>query len=108
MSIFNRLLTEKAFPLADGSTSTNLFEMGLQTWDAPESWNIDYSQRIKTLHQGPVDAGSDIILTNSFGGNFHRLKLYRNEERVTELNQASVIVARSVADTAERSIVIAG
>ena len=108
MSILDRLLTEKAFLLADGATGTNLFEMGLQTGDAPEPWNVDFPQRIETLHQGFIDAGSDIILTNSFGGNFHRLKLHGSEKRVTELNQASANIARSIADTADRPIVVAG
>ena len=108
VSLMDRLLTEKAFLLADGATGTNLFEMGLQTGDAPEPWNIDYPHRIERLHQGFVDAGSDIILTNSFGGNYHRLKLHRSEDRVTEFNESSATLARRVADAADRPVVVAG
>ena len=108
MSIFDQLLTEKAFLLADGATGTNLFEMGLQTGDAPEPWNIDHPDRIERLHQGFVDAGSDIILTNSFGGNYHRLKLHRSEDRVTELNETAAKIARRIADAAAKPVVVAG
>lgn len=108
MSIFDQLLTEKAFLLADGATGTNLFDMGLQTGDAPEPWNVDHPERIERLHQGFIDAGSDIILTNSFGGNFHRLKLHRSEGRVIELNEAAARIARHVADSADRRVVVAG
>ena len=59
--------------LADGATGTNLFAMGLTSGDAPEMWNLEHPDRVRALHQGFVDAGSDIILTNSFGGNARRL-----------------------------------
>lgn len=54
--------------MADGATGTTLFNMGLQAGDPPELWNVDHPDRILALYQGPVDAGSDIFLTNSFGG----------------------------------------
>ena len=65
----SRLLNEKGFLLADGATGTNLFNMGLQSGDAPELWNETHPQNILRLHQGAVDAGSNIFLTNSFGSN---------------------------------------
>ncbi len=108
MANLDRLIVERGFLLADGATGTNLFEMGLQTGDAPEPWNVEHPDRIKLLHQGFVDAGSDIILTNTFGGNLHRLKLHGNESRVHELNVAAGKVAREVADTADRAILVAG
>ena len=108
MSRFDQLLTEKAFLLADGATGTNLFDMGLQTGDAPEPWNVDHPDRIERLHQGFIDAGSDIILTNSFGGNFHRLKLHGDQHRVAELNEAAARIARRVADAADKPVVVAG
>ena len=54
--------------LADGATGTNLFDMGLDPGDAPERLERDPPDRIARLHQKFVDAGADIILTNSFGG----------------------------------------
>ncbi len=108
MNNLYKLLDEKKYILADGATGTNLFAMGLETGDPPEPWNINFIDRIKALHQGFVDAGSDLILTNSFGGNSFRLKLHNLEDRVFELNKAAASVAREVADKAERLVVVAG
>ena len=108
MANLQQLIAEKGFLLADGATGTNLFEMGLQTGDAPEPWNVDHPDRIRRLHQGFVDAGSDIILTNSFGGNFHRLKLHNSQDRVKEFNVAAARNARDVADAAGRPVLVAG
>ena len=70
------LLSSKKILHADGATGTNLFAMGLTSGDAPETWNVEHPDRVRALHQGFVDAGSDIILTNSFGGNARRLMLH--------------------------------
>lgn len=103
-----RLLNERPFLLADGATGTNLFAMGLETGDAPELWNHDHPDRIAALHRQFVDAGADIILTNTFGGTRHRLKLHQSESRVAELNQAAARIAREVAEEAGREVVVAG
>jgi methionine synthase I (cobalamin-dependent) len=94
--------------LADGATGTNLFALGLTAGDAPEMWNIDHPERIRALHQGFVDAGSDIILTNSFGGNARRLMLHGMQDRVREINRLAAQHARAVADKAGRPVVVAG
>lgn len=107
----NALLTliEKKGPLlADGATGTTLFGMGLEAGAAPELWNVDAPENIKELHRGFVQAGSDIILTNSFGGTRHRLKLHDAQERVHELNKAAAEIAREVGSEVKRDIVIAG
>lgn len=102
------LIDEKGILLADGATGTTLFGMGLEAGGAPELWNIDKPENIMQLHQGFVDAGSDIILTNSFGGTRHRLKLHDADNRVHELNKAAAEIAHKVADTVERKIIVAG
>ena len=102
------LLAEKGFLLADGATGTNLFAMGLESGDAPELWNETYPERIEALHQGFVDAGADIILTNSFGGTRHRLKLHHAQDRVFELNKRAAEIARSIAEKADRRVIVAG
>jgi len=94
--------------LADGATGTNLFEMGLQTGDSPELWNIDKPENITKLYQSFIDAGSDIILTNSFGGTHYRLALHDAGGRVDELNQAAAKLARECADKAGRDVLVAG
>lgn len=102
------LIAEKGVLLADGATGTSLFAIGLQAGEAPELWNERYPERIAKLHQDFVDAGADIILTNTFGGTRHRLKLYQAQDRVHRLNKTAAEIARSVADKADRRIVVAG
>ena len=106
------LIAEKGILLADGATGTNLFAMGLMSGDAPELWNDEQPEKIVKLHQDFVDAGSDIILTNSFGGTRHRLKLHKAQDRVFELNKKAAEIARKVADgeTAKngRKVIVAG
>lgn len=103
-----RLLETRDWLLADGATGTNLFNMGLMSGDAPELWNTDQPEKIKKLYQIAVDAGSDMFLTNSFGGNASRLKLHNAENRVRELNRVAAELGREVADASGRSVVVAG
>ena len=60
------------------------------------------------MHKEFIEAGADIILTNTFGGNSLRLKLHNAENRVKELNIASVKLARTAADSASRDVLVAG
>ena len=102
------LLSQRDWILADGATGTALFNMGLMSGDAPELWNVDEPAKIRALYQGSVDAGSDLFLTNTFGGNASRLKLHNADTRVDELNRAAAEIARDVADRAGRPVVVAG
>lgn len=107
-NLFLRMLEEKDFLLADGATGTNLFALGLQTGDAPELWNTDYPERIAAHYRSFVEAGSDIILTNTFGGNSRRLVLHHADKRVRELNIAAVEILKQEIAKADREIVVAG
>ncbi|MDF1873227.1 betaine--homocysteine S-methyltransferase [Vannielia sp.] len=104
----SRLLAERDVLLTDGATGTMLFNMGLQAGDAPELWNDEHPDRITALYQGAVDAGSDLFLTNSFGGNASRLKLHNAQSRVRELNRKAAEIGREVADKAGRPVVVCG
>jgi 5-methyltetrahydrofolate--homocysteine methyltransferase len=103
-----RLLAERPWLLADGATGTNYFALGLETGDAPELWNLARPERVVGLHRAFIEAGSDLILTNSFGGTRHRLKLHEAEDRVAEINRAAARLAREAADGAGREVVVAG
>lgn len=105
---FLNLLESRPFLVLDGATGTNLFQMGLMTGDAPEQWNFEHPEKIEQLHQSFVDAGSDLFLTNSFGGTRHRLKLHNAQDRVYEINREAARIARRVADKAGRPIIVAG
>ena len=112
MSRFEKMLSEKSYILADGATGTNLFNMGLQSGDAPELWNVDAPEKIEKLYSLAVDAGSDLFLTNSFGGNSSRLKLHNAQDRVRELNIAAAKIGRKVAENetnrSGREVIVAG
>ncbi|MEO6653799.1 MAG: betaine--homocysteine S-methyltransferase [Ilumatobacteraceae bacterium] len=94
--------------LADGATGTNFMEMGLGPGEPPEFWNLDSPDKVRSLHQQFVDAGADIILTNTFGCNRFRLKLHRAEERAHEIAQRGAEIAGEVAAACDRPVVVAG
>jgi 5-methyltetrahydrofolate--homocysteine methyltransferase len=102
------LLAARPWLLADGATGSNLFDRGLQSGDAPELWNSDHPERVADLQRAFIEAGADIILTNTFGGTRHRLKLHKGEARVAELNEKAAAIARAEADRADRGVLIAG
>ncbi|MGR3468594.1 MAG: betaine--homocysteine S-methyltransferase [Shimia sp.] len=102
------LIATQGYVLADGATGTNLFNMGLESGDAPELWNEQHPDRIRALYQGAVDAGSDLFLTNSFGGNASRLKLHDAGHRARELSRIAAELGREVADAADRRVIVAG
>ncbi len=104
----SRMMSHRDWILADGATGTNLFNMGLEAGDAPEFWNDKHPDRITKLYKMAVDAGSDLFLTNSFGGNASRLKLHGAQKRARELSRMSAEIGREVADTAGRDVIVAG
>lgn len=101
-------LATKGRLVADGGMGTSLFELGLQAGSTPELWNVDHPDRVTSVHNGFIDAGADIILTNTFGGTRARLDLDSAGDRVVELNQAGVSVALKAAADSGSEIVVAG
>lgn len=104
----SRLLAERGILIADGATGTNYFDMGLASGEPPESWLVEHPDRVKDLHRRFIEAGSDIVLTNSFGATRFRLKLHGLQDRVVELNRAAARLAREAADASGREVVVAG
>jgi 5-methyltetrahydrofolate--homocysteine methyltransferase len=83
--------------LADGPTGTMLQSMGLAPGEAPERWLFDRPDQIRALHRGYVEAGSDVILSCSFGGTRYRLEAHGLADRVAEVNRRAVELAREMA-----------
>lgn len=108
MDALSKLLASRDWLMADGATGTNLFNMGLSSGEPPEFWNVEKPENILKLYGAAVEAGSDIFLTNSFGGNAARLKLHQAQGRVGELNRVAAELGREVADKAGRLVVVAG
>lgn len=94
--------------LADGATGTNFMGMGLGPGEPPELWNIDSPDKVTTLHRQFVEAGADIILTNTFGCNRFRLKLHAAEDRAFEIAERGAQLAGEVAEAATHPVVVAG
>ncbi|MGA9275989.1 betaine--homocysteine S-methyltransferase [Ilumatobacter sp.] len=108
MTILDELIAERGVLLIDGAMGTELFARGLESGGAPELWNVEHPDRVTAVHADYVAAGSDIILTNSFGGTGFRLKLHQLDDRVVELNEAAARVARAAADAGDRRVIVAG
>ena len=113
MSVLDDLVANSGFALIDGATGTELFKRGLGSGDPPEAWNADEPEKIRSAYKAYVDAGSDIFLTNSFGGTHYRLALHKLDDRVVELNERAARLGREVADeamtaTPGRIVVVAG
>ncbi len=102
------LLSQKPLLLADGATGTNFMEMGLEPGFPPDLWNVSNPEKPTALHQAFVDAGSDIILTNTFGANAPRLKLHDAADETHAINKAGAQIAGRVAERSDRPIVVAG
>ena len=96
-SNWDKFLAAK-FLLADGASGTDLLSKGLTTGDAPELWNIENTRKVGELHTDFLKAGSQLILTNSFGGSSCRLKLHKAEKRVLEINFAAAEIAKECAN----------
>jgi 5-methyltetrahydrofolate--homocysteine methyltransferase len=108
MTDLARLLRERDVLLTDGATGTNLFALGLANGACAELWNVEHPDRVRSVVQGFVEAGSDIVLTNTFGANVFRFALHKQQGRVRELNMAGAALAREVADKSGRTVVVAG
>ena len=105
---FRDLLDRPGPILADGAMGTMLFANGLQFGDPPEVWNLTQPEVIRRIQRGYLDAGSQIIMTNTFGGNRLRLGLHGLSERVDELNRTAAILARAEVNAAGGTALVAG
>lgn len=92
--ILHRLLQDRDWLLADGATGTNLFAKGLNHGDTPDGWNLTQPDKIREHYREFIQAGSDIVLTNSFGGTANRLKLHDLDGQVHEINRAAAALLR--------------
>lgn len=81
--------------LLDGGLGTLLFTMGLDSGRAPEWWNLEHPLRVTAAHRAYVEAGSDIVHTNSFGGSPLKLETVGLGGRCQQVNRAAVEAAKA-------------
>jgi len=89
------LITERIV-LLDGGMGTELIRNGFPSGACPELWNVENPEIIKNIHLNYFKAGSDAVLTNSFGGNSIKLSAYNLEGRCYELNFEAARIANEV------------
>ena len=106
------IINTKGWCVADGATGTNLFSRGLETGYPPELWSVERPDEVMWLHNGFLQAGSDLILTNSFGGTGFRLKLHNAQDQTRALNIAAAKLARQAVeahfDATGKKAIVAG
>ena len=106
--ILRRMLQDRDWLLTDGATGTNLFSKGLPHGDAPDAWNLTNPEAIRSHYRDFIEAGSDVVLTNTFGGTANRLKLHQLDGKVQEINEQGARLLRQEIEAAGRAIVCAG
>jgi len=80
--------------LGDGAMGTQLMIAGLAQGNCGEEWNLTHPERVLAIQRRYAEAGSDCILTNTFGGSRIMLNRHGNADRAVEINQAGVAIAR--------------
>lgn len=97
MADLRQKLSEPGILIMDGATGTQLQQMGLPAGKAPELWNLENPEAVKRHYRAYLEAGSDAILTNTFGGSRPRLDMEGSGDLTHDVNVAAARLAREVA-----------
>ena len=93
-SAYSRLLTQRPWLILDGAMGTQLFSRGMVPGSPPEHLNLENPEIVEAVHTEYLRVGSNIILTNTFGGTRQRLALHGLEDKVYEINSAAAQIAK--------------
>ncbi|KAF0239065.1 MAG: hypothetical protein FD181_450 [Prolixibacteraceae bacterium] len=83
--------------VSDGAWGTFLQQKGLKLGECPEEWNITHPEEVFDIAKSYIDAGADMIETNSFGGTIFKVEKYGLADKVFELNKAAAEISRNAA-----------
>ena len=81
--------------VADGAMGTILYSEGLDT--CPEAYNLTHPEKVEHIHRSYIEAGADVIQTNTYGANFEKLQPFGLEHKVKAIHQAAVAIAKRAA-----------
>jgi len=95
--IIQQKLKEKGILVSDGAWGTFIHQKGLKSGECPESWNLEHPDDIYEVALSYVEAGADMILTNSFGGSPFKLQPYGLGQKTYEVNKAAAEISRKAA-----------
>lgn len=95
-------LVARAPVITDGAWGTQLQARGLALGDFPDVWNLDHAERVAEVARAYVDAGSQVILTNTFGANRIRMEGHSASPNVTEINRRGVEISKQAAGVRAR------
>ena len=107
MSDLMTRLAQGEILVIDGAMGTMLQSRGYNPGEAPEIWTLNNPDVLRGIHQEYIDAGADIIIANTLGGNRPKSAKYNLDDRLTELNAGNVAIALEVAAAADRPIYVA-
>src|SRR5687767_15183821 len=108
MATWQELINRSGAVVADGAMGSMLMANGLEFGDPPEIWNLEHPEIIRRVQRAYADAGAQVLLTNTFGGNRLRLELHSREDRVDQLNRTAAVLARVEATAADHPAIVAG
>jgi 5-methyltetrahydrofolate--homocysteine methyltransferase len=98
MNKISELVNSGKLLTSDGAWGTYLFKKGLTSGNCPEEWNLTHYDDVYDIAKSYVDAGSDIISTNSFGANLFKLSQYNLDQKLSEICQISAEISRKAAE----------
>ena len=90
-------LMERAPVILDGAWGTQMFARGLKPGGCPDKWNLDEPEKVKAVAAAYVEAGSDIILTNTFGANRFCLEAHGAAGLAAEINRKGAALSKEAA-----------
>ena len=105
MAFWKTWLEKKKVLIADGGWGTELQKRGLPPGESPEAWNISRPEEVRSVALSYVEAGAEIILTNTFGGSPLKLAKVKLEGKVGEINRRGAEISKQAA--ADRALVFA-